>query len=320
VRRALVAARGEDNVFIGPPLAQASSAYFRFADLEPVTDLVSAPAALETLTTQGEGVRGDWIDAHYGKFLAIRDEFRDLHRADPAFEPAWPVLSNPVADPSFEGGNGHVVDEPRTLAVMRLFNSCYTLMTAMLVRCFAHADEPEAALKTPAGSAVDLMEGVISPLGTLLATMPAGIDSKFNAGASFEFYRAIPCCPPPLGLAGLSRAADRAGCPRRAARRRRRPHFTAQGQRSVRGNRRSTGTPPGRSASQPVTPQRPAAHDSAAARRVAWSTISRARWGPERATTSNCLPLNWLYEAKKCSISTSADSRRSSKHSTWAWL
>ena len=137
--------RGETNLFIGPPAAQATSAYFDLHDLVAVTDLASARAALEALTTQGEGVRGDWADAHYGRFLAIRTELRELVTEYPGFDPAWPAIDNPIehgaAPPE------RLVDDPATLDVMRLFNSAYTLMTVILLRCFAHTDESEAALR-----------------------------------------------------------------------------------------------------------------------------------------------------------------------------
>jgi hypothetical protein len=167
----LVELRGERCVFIGPRAAQAPSSHFDMDDLVSVVDLASARRALEILTTQGEGVRGDWSEAHYGRFLGIRSELREVVLADPGFDPAWPVVDNPTVLPGDDGTA--TVDDGETLAVMRLFNGIYTLMTLMLVRWFAHTDEPEPALRTLARSCVDLMEDAIEPLGTLLARMPA---------------------------------------------------------------------------------------------------------------------------------------------------
>jgi hypothetical protein len=187
-------ARGEANLFIGPPAAQATSAYFALHDLVAVTDLASARAALEILTTQGEGVRDDWADAHYGRFLAVRTELRDLVSSRPGFDPAWPALDNPSEHDSQP--DERRVNDPVALDVMRLFNSAYTLMTLVLLRCFAHTDESEGALRTLSHSAVDLMEDVIAPLGSLLARMPARQGSATpTAGANFDFYRAVTLIP-----------------------------------------------------------------------------------------------------------------------------
>ena len=58
-------------------------AHFRFAELVAVTDLASAHAAIDTIVEQGEGARGEWRDAHFGRLIAILDEYLDLRDADP---------------------------------------------------------------------------------------------------------------------------------------------------------------------------------------------------------------------------------------------
>ena len=192
----LVEKRGEADVFIGPPRAQATEAHFPFPELVAVTDLSSARRALEVLVTQGEGVRGDWTEAHYGRFLRIREELRDLSRRDPGFEPAWPVLANPVGHEPPGGAKDRLVEDPLTAAVMELFDGCYELMTTMLLRFFAHTDEPEDALTALARSTVGLMEAALRPLGQVLVALPAGAShGGATAGPSFEFYRSVTLLP-----------------------------------------------------------------------------------------------------------------------------
>jgi hypothetical protein len=87
----LVQRHGEDGVFIGPPKAQATIEVFERPELTAVTDLASAKAAIELIVEQGEGARGDWRDAHFGKFIALLQDYRAARAADPAFEPARPV-------------------------------------------------------------------------------------------------------------------------------------------------------------------------------------------------------------------------------------
>ncbi len=57
-----------------------------------MTDLASARAAVDEIIEQGEGARGDWRPAHYGRFFGIWKEYQQLREQDPFFEPARPVL------------------------------------------------------------------------------------------------------------------------------------------------------------------------------------------------------------------------------------
>jgi hypothetical protein len=58
-------------LFVGEPLAQATPDRFRWPQLIAVTDLASARAAIDEIIEQGEGARGDWRPAHYGRFFGI---------------------------------------------------------------------------------------------------------------------------------------------------------------------------------------------------------------------------------------------------------
>jgi hypothetical protein len=82
---------GEAGVFIGPPRAQATTEVFEWPELTAVTDLASAKAAIELVVEQGEGARGDWRDAHFGRFVALLGDYLAARAADPGFEPARPA-------------------------------------------------------------------------------------------------------------------------------------------------------------------------------------------------------------------------------------
>ena len=71
---------------MGPPRAQATAKYFDWPELVPVTDLGSAQKAIDTILEQGEGPRGHWEDAHFGQFVRILDEYRQLKEDNPGFE------------------------------------------------------------------------------------------------------------------------------------------------------------------------------------------------------------------------------------------
>ena len=192
----LVDDRGEEDVFIGPPGAQATADHFGLPDLVAVTDLASARAALEVLVTQGEGVRGDWDEAHYGTFLRLRDELRTMQREDRGFDPSRPVLANPLAEEPAGGAPDRVVVEPVTVSVMQLFDGCYELMTTMLLRFFANSDESEEALTALVQSALGLMSVAVRPLGVLLTSLPAGeVHGAATAGPAFSLHPSVTLIP-----------------------------------------------------------------------------------------------------------------------------
>ena len=120
--RHLVVKYGEGRVFIGPPRAQATEEYFGWPELIAVTDLASACQAIETIVEEGEGARGDWRKAHFGKFLKIMQEYRDLKQQDPGFEPARPVVAAYVRPPS-DTSEVPLISDPVTATISELFNA-----------------------------------------------------------------------------------------------------------------------------------------------------------------------------------------------------
>jgi hypothetical protein len=180
--------RGEEGLFIGPTDAQATPESFRWPELVPITDTASASKAIDDIVAQGEGARGDWSDAHYGRFLAVLEELQALTAADPAFAPAHPVVgagARPVDGvvPDF------LITDPVTIAVSDLFNVNYDLILQLLVRYFASLGETREQLDLLAETAVHLMFAVIKPLGSLLAELPVGPEHPgATAGANFQLF------------------------------------------------------------------------------------------------------------------------------------
>ena len=187
---------GEEKVFIGPARAQATSAYFPFAELTAVTNLASALKVIELIVEQGEGLRGDIENSHYARFLAIRGELDRLRAGRPGFEPARPVLENPHTQPPPDATGFNLIDNPEARRASDLFNASYGLMLELLMRFFAHTEETNDELHALATTAVGVMRGVLDPLGSILTSLPATTagDSP-RAGASFAFYRSIDYLP-----------------------------------------------------------------------------------------------------------------------------
>jgi hypothetical protein len=213
--RGLVDRYGEGQVFVGSPNAQASTQYFRvperMPELIPVTGLTSAVQAIETIVEEGEGARGGWQGAHFGRFLEILEAYRAMKAADPSFSPARPSVTNPYvrvprdllglatasgpAAPDDPRGV-HLIQDPTTAAVSDLFNACYAAMLQLLYRFFQHTEETDAELSMLGETAVAMMRQVIRPLGELLTRLPVGPHAPgMTAGPSFMLTSATPVTP-----------------------------------------------------------------------------------------------------------------------------
>jgi hypothetical protein len=185
--RHLVAKWGEARVFVGPPRAQASPEHFRWPELVQVSDLASAVRAIETIVEQGEGPRGNWKTAHFGRFKGVFDEYLTLKAADPSFEPARPVLPATVW-PS-EAEKLPRISDRETARVGDLFNVAYEILLQVLHRFFNNIDETDAQRATLADVAVGLMFEVIGSLGRYLTELPAGPEHPGRtAGPTFELF------------------------------------------------------------------------------------------------------------------------------------
>lgn len=186
----LAGTMGEELLFIGPERAQATPASFGWPDLVPLTDLGAARDAIARIVEQGEGARGDWSTAHYGRFVGVLEEYLAMTADDPAFEPAHPVT--PAGVRPADGVAPEIyITEPLTAAVTDLFNVTYDLILQMIVRYFAFGEESDEELHVLAQSAVTLMFVAVKPLGLLLSTLPIGEQAPgMTAGPNFQLaYR-----------------------------------------------------------------------------------------------------------------------------------
>jgi hypothetical protein len=185
----LATRHGEERLFVGPPSAQATGEFFRWPDLVAVTDLASAGKAIEFIVEQGEGARGNWQDAHYGRFLKVFEEYRTFRQEDPSFEPARPALPARVRLPR-DVAEGLLITDTRTGSVSDLFNGCYEVLMEVLLRFFVHEGEGESELAALSDVAVGAMFTVITPLGRLLTRLPVGPEAPGKmAGPTFDIFR-----------------------------------------------------------------------------------------------------------------------------------
>jgi Ferritin-like len=186
----LVERHGEAGVFIGPPEAQATTEVFEWPELTAVTDLASAKAAIELIVEQGEGARGDWRDAHFGRFVALLEDYLAARAADPDFEPARPVDAAYVRRPPDVEAETLTITDPLTAQVADLFNAIYETILQALSRYFVHSGETADQVTTLATTAKHLMNWVMRPLGSLLTTLPVGPNRPgVLTGPAFEIVQ-----------------------------------------------------------------------------------------------------------------------------------
>lgn len=185
----LAARLGEARLFVGPPDAQATGAHFHgFDDLRAVTDLASARAAIDTIVEQGEGARGEWREAHFGRLIAILDEYLDLRDTDPAFEPARPVVAVAVRERE-DGLEMPLITDHFASRATDLLNAIYEVILQVLARYFAHTDETEDQLQVLAKVSMGLMRNAIKPLGGLVTRLPIGPEHPgATVGPTFELF------------------------------------------------------------------------------------------------------------------------------------
>jgi hypothetical protein len=183
---------GERAVFVGSPRAQATPELLQWPQLVAVTSLDSALAAVGEIIEQGEGARGDWRDAHYGRFMSMWEEFHALKRQDPSFEPARDVLAAYTHQPFDIPSPVPIITDPLSHRIAELGTVAYELVLHLLTRFFTHTDETDEQLGMLIGTAIELMADVIRPLGTILTTLPVGPEHPGkSAGLTFQMHYAM---------------------------------------------------------------------------------------------------------------------------------
>jgi hypothetical protein len=179
---------GEDKLFVGPASGQVTGDLFGWPQMQAITRVDDAVRAIETIVEQGEGPRGDWRNAHFGRFLSVLDEYLALTAANPGVEVARPVLPALVRPPE-TGDAADLITDPRSAAIADLGNVAYEVLLQLLYRLLSRVDETDEQVKTLSQVAVGLMFDVIEPLGDVLTTLPVGPEHPGQtAGPSFELF------------------------------------------------------------------------------------------------------------------------------------
>jgi CDGSH-type Zn-finger protein/uncharacterized Fe-S cluster protein YjdI len=193
--KAFVARVGEKEAFCGDRNLQISRKELDFQGCDPVFCSITATKAFDAIVSQGEGAESETADSHYCRFLAIRNELRELKAANPAFEPAFPAAVNPVLRRPVRQGARVWLEDEETAATVDLANSTYMLMLRLISHSYlVPRPHPDKAL------CIDLALGLmraVSPLAERAARMPAGPNNpECNGGVTFTALRESAPLPP----------------------------------------------------------------------------------------------------------------------------
>jgi len=127
------------------------------------------------LIEQGEGARGNWRAAHYGRFLRIWGEYRQLREQDPSFDPARPVVAAYTRRPFDIAEPQPLLTEPFTGTVAELFNLGYETLLWLLTRFFTHTDETREQVHTLTGNAFAVAETTAAVEARLASHVPPAL-------------------------------------------------------------------------------------------------------------------------------------------------
>lgn len=180
-----------------------------------VDDAASAVFAIDFVTEHGEGGHIPSVlpeeESHFDTFLRISDQLVNERATGPTgrrvpWNPAYPVLRNPTLTPR-SPGNTLVTQEPARLA-MTVFNRSYSMAMQLMVQHFGYCPDKSLRRSRLMNWSLDIMTGVLRPVGELIVTLPAGRPGR-TAGPSFELDQAPEYVPrPDVAAAWMAREFD----------------------------------------------------------------------------------------------------------------
>jgi chromopyrrolic acid synthase len=157
-----------------------------------VDDVASAVFAIDFVTEHGEGSQLSSPlpeeESHFDTFLRISELLIQERAKSPngrriPWNPAYPVMRNPTLRPGNQAMD-LVTHEPARHA-MTAFNRSYFMSMQLMVQHFGYSPDRSLRRSRLMNWALDIMTGVLRPLGELIVTLPSGRPGR-TAGPSFE--------------------------------------------------------------------------------------------------------------------------------------
>lgn len=179
----------EQSLFVGSATTQDQDDWTNGLRLSKVTDRPSALQAIDFIIEDGEGTPEHREHSHYASFRRIREALAAEIACHRQFDPARPVINNPLTRAHRDAPGGNIITHPDTLEIAELFNVIYNTMLLMLMQFYTFGNESPEQRAGLQAAIRQTMSSVIRPLGEILTTLPAG--NTFlgqNAGPGFEIY------------------------------------------------------------------------------------------------------------------------------------
>ncbi|MGB6301026.1 MAG: ferritin-like domain-containing protein [Rivularia sp. (in: cyanobacteria)] len=162
-----------------------------------VYDVKSALFAVDVIVEHGEGSQIEtetFARSHYQRFrqlasalsqeqICANNKNQSRNGIVKTWNPSYPSLRNPSLN--HQDCNSNVVTVPQTRTVMEIFNESYFLMMQLMVQHFNANPQGSLRRSKLMNASIDVMTGMMRPLGELLMTLPSGKRGK-TAGPSFE--------------------------------------------------------------------------------------------------------------------------------------
>jgi hypothetical protein len=186
--RLLARRHGDAWLLVGPAELRDAEDWGLNHEVRAINSAEAAVRAIQEVIDEGEGGEVDVENSHWQRFLRIERELADELQEDPGFEPAHPVVDNPVTRPH----PGGTVLDGVARDVAELFSHLYTTVLLLLGQYYAPAGEsPEQRAELQA-TARRSMSAILRPVAEVLTGI--GLDrgdARLCAGAPFETYAPI---------------------------------------------------------------------------------------------------------------------------------
>ncbi|MGC9962003.1 MAG: ferritin-like protein [Acidimicrobiales bacterium] len=188
------------------------------ATLFGITDRRSAHRAIDLIIAQGEGTPDEHKFTHYKWFVQTKQQLTEQLARDPHFEPAQPLVDNPVLYLPDDAVGATIITHPLAREVMGICDGTYELLLLLLAGLYAYSDGDPQDILALQYTLFPLMTQVFRPVAEVLIGLPAfSADDGTRAGPGFQVDRGIPVLPHRDAMfaylaerfADLAKAADR---------------------------------------------------------------------------------------------------------------
>jgi Ferritin-like len=161
-----------------------------------VKNIKEAKALIDMIVEEGEGSTGKDPQAHVNIFRIIRKELQEEIKSDPFFEPARPVLSNPMTrihDDMEENLEkqiavvGKDVQDGLPNNLLQLFGSVYEILLTWLFQVFDRHGSVKELKAIESLAFMPYMSEIVRPVMEFLTRVPVKLnDREGNLGPGFE--------------------------------------------------------------------------------------------------------------------------------------